>query len=409
MNKTLTPEQFHKLLTATADLPFIPAQREFGDYMTDVLLTVLDFHMQAPVVEDALDYFREHIQFKHVHTHQDLKDTLNRFPDTEDGNKQASRFLWNNQHWMRAALLRQFLLFLDAINVSDQPSLYAWAKQAQFVRDFKGKVKGLGIAVFHWLILRCGVETIKPDVWVINFGQRVVGQRISEEKLIKAFTDIAPLVGESLPTIDGTIWHFEKNAMGTTDSPALRIVWWYLLKRKLEAELDTVLAKNATWQLELDDKDRLRFSQAGLTITIRAVDTSMTTDTSVATDQSMTVNTAVTTDTTITLSVWILRQTVWHEGFELELLLRQEQPMEPALFDQLKARLEEDGWELENEPVFTATLDLETSLQLEPDTSLQDLADWADEISECFFDALAEFKTETPVEAICVKSSQPAS
>jgi len=362
MKQTLTPEQFHKLLTATADLPFIPAQREFGDYMTDVLLTVLDFHMQGPVVGDALDYFREHVQFQHVVTHQDLKDVLNRFPDTEEGNKQASRFLWNNQHWMRAALLRQFLLFLDASNVSDQPSLHAWAKQAQFVLDFKGKVKGLGIAVFHWLILRCGVETIKPDVWVINFGQRVVGQRISEEKLIKAFTDIAPLVGESLPTIDGTIWHFEKNAMGTTDSPALRIVWWYLLKRKVESELDTVLATNVTWQLELDDKERLRHSQAGLTITIRAVDTAVHSDAAVTTDTAVTIDAQMTEGTVMTVSVWILRQSVWHEGFELELLLRQEQPMEPALFDQLKVKLEDEGWELENEPVFTATLDLETKL-----------------------------------------------
>jgi len=83
--------------------------------------------------------------------------------------------------------------------------------------------------------------------------------------------------------------------------------------------------------------------------------------------------------------------------------------MEPALFDQLKARLEDDGWELENEPVFTATLDLETSLQLEPDTSLQDLAQWADEISECFFEALAEFEFKTLVETTGATLSQPAS
>jgi hypothetical protein len=375
MNKTLTPEQFHKLLTATADLPFIPAQREFGDYLTNVLLTVLDFHMQAPVVDDALDHFHEHVQFQHVHTHQDLKAVLNRFPDTEEGNKDASRFLWNNQHWMRAGLLRQFLMFLDSINVSDQPSLHAWARQAAFAPDFKGKVKGLGIAVFHWLMLRCGVDTIKPDVWVINFGQRVVGQRLSEEKLIKAFTDIAPLVGESLSGIDGTIWHFEKKAMGTKDSPALRIVWWHLLKLKLEAELDAVLANNVTWQLKLDDKDWLRFRQAGLTITINPVDTGMTPDTGV------------------TVSVWMLRQSVWHKGLMLELLIKQHHPLQASLFDRLKAKLEDEGWELENEPVFSATLDLDTSLQVTPDTSLQELTEWVAEIAECLIEAIAELET----------------
>ena len=233
--------------------------------------------------------------------------------------------------------------------------------------------------MFHWLILRCGVETIKPDVWVINFGQRVVGQRLSEEKLIKAFTDIAPLVGESLSTIDGTIWHFERNAMATTDSPALRIVWWHMLKLKLDAELDAVLLAmrgSWTWQLSLDGKEQLRHAEAGLTITLSPVDADMVP------------------------SVWILRQSVWYEGFGLTLLLRKDHPMEPSLFDQLKTKLvskpdsEKNGleWELENEPVFTATLDMETSLHMAPETSVEELTDLVSEITKCFFDALVDFE-----------------
>lgn len=89
-----------------------------------------------------------------------------RIPDTPAGNQAASALLWNNRHWTRIELLRRFLHFLEQHQLTNQPSLHAWAKQASFERDFKGQVKGLGIAVFHWLVIRCGADSIKPDVWV---------------------------------------------------------------------------------------------------------------------------------------------------------------------------------------------------------------------------------------------------
>ena len=179
----VTPEEFQKLLIATADLPFIRETRAKTDYMLDVMETALNLHIQEPVVVNALNYFQKHhnqppvhsYQPQCIHTHADLQRALSGFPDSTEGNKNASQYLWGNYHWTRIALLRQFLDFLTSINVTDQPSLHAWARKADFERDFKGKVKGLGIAVFHWLLLRCGVPTLKPDIWVINFAKRVVG------------------------------------------------------------------------------------------------------------------------------------------------------------------------------------------------------------------------------------------
>ena len=157
--KPLTPEQFQQLLIATTNLPFIRQQRQPTSYLSDVLETVLNFQMQEPVVVKALQYFEHNVQHQHgIHTHEQLQDALNIFPDTEDGNKAAAQFFWGNKHWTRIELLRRFLPFLASIGVTDQASLHAWARQADFERDFKGRVKGMGIAVFHWLLLRCGVS-----------------------------------------------------------------------------------------------------------------------------------------------------------------------------------------------------------------------------------------------------------
>jgi hypothetical protein len=304
-------------------------------------------------------------------THHDLQHTLNRFPDTNDGNTEASQFLWSNRYWQRAALLRRFLQFLDCVHVVDQPSLHAWAKHAQFERDFQNKVKGLGIAVFQWLILRCGVETIKPDVWVINFVKRVVGLRVSEKMMIAAFTDIAPLVGESLPTIDGTIWYFEKMAMATDDSPPLRIVWWNLLKSRLEYKLSEL--KTVVWHMDLDGKDLLRYSTAGLSITIHA--------------------SLFGHELTTGMTLIKLRQSLWHEGFMLELLIEQKVALEQPFFEQLKAKLEADGWEVENKLVLEASLDMETDVLVPPETTLVELTEWVDDIGDCVMDVIADLES----------------
>jgi hypothetical protein len=40
-----------------------------------------------------------------------------------------------------------------------------------------GTSRGLGIAVYHWLIMRQGVDTVKPDVHVRRFAEGVIAGR----------------------------------------------------------------------------------------------------------------------------------------------------------------------------------------------------------------------------------------
>ena len=369
----LTPEQFQKLLIACANLPFIRPNRWATDYVVDMLPTVLDFHMQAPVVDDAITYFREQVQAQHaITTHSQLEAVLSAYPDTEEGNKAASQFLWSNNHWPRVGFLRQILILFASINVTDQPALRAWAKQAQFERDFKGKVKGLGVAVFHWLLIRCGADTIKPDVWVIKFTQRVTGKRLSEKALVDVFSKIAPLIGETLETIDVTIWHYERMGMAE-DVPELRVVFWTLLKQELDALLkaaaestEPTVLSDCTWQLVLDPKPLLRYDEAGLT---------MTPDRSLFGIDHPGITTVA------------IRQSLWSLGLKLEIVVRHETPLSLPLFEELQERLklkEEPGgepvWETSNDPAFKAVLDAEDDLMMPPEMTEDELHKWAREM-----------------------------
>ena len=370
---TLTPAEFQRLLVAVADLPFLHHPREPVDYVQDVLETVLNFYIQASVVVDALTYFRDVVQPQHgLLDHASLRAVLARFPDTEAGNRAASQFLWNNRHWTRLGLLRRLLTFLESIGATDQPTLRAWARQANYDADFKGKVKGLGLAVFHWLLIRCGVETIKPDVWVLAFAKRILGRPVSAKVLVETFGQIAPLVGETLPTIDVTIWHYEKLAMATADSPGLRRVAWHLLKAGFAAALaqEPQSGLGGTWTLVLDDPARLRDDPAGLTLT----------------PAHAFFGDALPGVTTVTV-----QQSAWQEGLWLVLRLRHVPAVPPPWFDRLQQRLasSEGAWEAINAPVLDACLELEEDMRMSPALTLDELRDWVATVIAATLEGLA--------------------
>jgi len=366
----LSSEELQKLLVASVDLPFIRETRAKTDYMLDVLETVLNFHIQEPVVISALAYFQKHHnpppvhqwQPSCIHTHADLQKALNGFADTPEGNKEASQYLWGNRHWTRIGLLRRFMEFLTSINVTDQPSLHAWAKQASFEKDFKGKVPGLGIAVYSWLQLRCGVPAIKPDVWVIFFAKRILGDRhIREQKLVDAFHEIAPLTGESLETIDLTIWFFEKLDMATTDSPQLRIVWWHMFQQEVSERLRAA-PERAEWRVCLDDKEKLRYRPSGLSITNCDL---------------------LSTDTAIPTTI-LLHQSSWHKGFELSMSVVHPAVLPSDVYGRLQQHVENQklDWRIGNEPTFEARIDLGVALSFVPTTTLAELREVASVVAQ---------------------------
>src|SRR5207253_881411 len=98
----------------------------------------------------------------------DLEGLLARFPDDQSGNTTLAVHLWGYRLWTRARMLRDLVRYFDARGVRTQAALHEWARSSEFGRDFAGQVRGLGPAVYNWLVMRQGVETIRPDVHVMR-------------------------------------------------------------------------------------------------------------------------------------------------------------------------------------------------------------------------------------------------
>lgn len=366
----LTDEEFTKLATAVAGLPFIRPTKWETDYLEDVMHTVLNFHIQEPVVINALNFFQLQVQSQHrINDHQQLKALLAKFPNDKDGNEAAAIFLWSNRHWTRIELLRRLLDFFESIGVTDQASLHSWIKTATFEADFRGKVNGLGIAVWEWLRIRCGIDSIKPDIWVINFSKRVVGKRISEKALVDTFGRISPLVGESLSTIDVTIWYYEKLAMATDDNPELRLIAWNMLKNELEEKLREEVLCEFNWQLILDERQRLRFEQAGLML---LPDRSLFGETVPGTTSAS------------------IRQSSWEKGLQLEMLIQHETSLPLPLFQKLQENLAEQHWEASNEPYFSASLDFQEDMKMTQPMTIAELGNWVSEMVQKTLPSLSQ-------------------
>ena len=204
----LTAQESAKLLEECRKLP--PAQGNYliNDYVENVLLTVLDFQMQTPTVEKAAQHYLKYIRAD-IRTHQDLQQLLARFPDTQEGNTQIAQYLWGYKLWTRVALLRCFLNYLEAQGATDQAQLKAWAACTTYAQ-FAGQVKGMGLGIFQWLVMRQGVETIKPDIWVHRFLKESIGRGIDDFIAVAALEEAAKKLNLKAYELDWRIWESQR-------------------------------------------------------------------------------------------------------------------------------------------------------------------------------------------------------
>jgi hypothetical protein len=109
--------------------------------------------VQTEVVVRALERFREN-RWKEIRTLDDLERVMERFPDDQAGNTALAQYLWGYNHWTRAQQLRRLAHYFRSIGVVNQERLKRWALTSTFKNDFEGRVKGLGPAVYQWLVMR---------------------------------------------------------------------------------------------------------------------------------------------------------------------------------------------------------------------------------------------------------------
>ena len=94
----------------------------------------------------------------------------------QEGNREAASYLWGYEYGDRLGRLRSLTASAKERGISEQTALREWAYQCDYHQDWEGQMKGLGPAAYCWLLMRMGVDTVKPDSWLHGFLKRAVGR-----------------------------------------------------------------------------------------------------------------------------------------------------------------------------------------------------------------------------------------
>ena len=205
LNDTISDPEYTALLASCRAVPDPKGDYRITDFVENLLLTVVDFMTKTVAVERAMQYFIDSTK-KDAADLPALKVILAQYPNDKNGNLALAQRLWGYNMWTRAEMLRGLVEFFESEGVVDQSSLEAWAFRADFKTHFEGKVKGLGYAVFNWLIIRQGVETIKPDVHVLRFVKNAIGRQPSEKVVVDSLIRAANQIGKPVHILDWAIW-----------------------------------------------------------------------------------------------------------------------------------------------------------------------------------------------------------
>jgi hypothetical protein len=157
------------------------------------------------VVVKALEHFRAE-RWSELRSLDDLDRVFESFPDNQAGNTALAQHLWGYNLWTRAQQLRELGRYFRSIGVIDQERLKEWAHTSSFRDDFEGQIKGLGPAVYQWLVMRQGVDTVKPDVHVRRFAEAAVGRPLNDQDVIELTTAAAMRIGIKAFELDWRIW-----------------------------------------------------------------------------------------------------------------------------------------------------------------------------------------------------------
>jgi len=202
---TISPVDVDAVVAAARLVPPAVGNYLEPDFVMNVLATVVDYQTHTTTVEHALDHFRRE-RWDEIRTFDDLERCTKQYPDDKDGNTALAQYLWGYNMWTRAEQLRGLIAYFWRHNVTTQDALRDWARRSTFKGDFESKVKGLGPAVYNWLVMRQGVETVKPDVHVRRFAEAAVGRQLSDDNVVRVVVQAAQRLGVPAYELDWAIW-----------------------------------------------------------------------------------------------------------------------------------------------------------------------------------------------------------
>jgi hypothetical protein len=204
----LDDKDLAKLVSRCRAVPLTENEYVATDFVVALLETVMDYQNATTTVQRAGTYFADH-RWDEIRTLHDLERVLARFPADRGGNDELALYLWGYHHWRRAQELRGLVAYFRERNVTDLAALKAWAV-ASSTDDFVGHIKGLGTAVYHGLVMRLGVETVKPDVHILRFVSDAIGRPVNELEAVKALEQVAQRLDLSPRTLDWSIWEYQR-------------------------------------------------------------------------------------------------------------------------------------------------------------------------------------------------------
>lgn len=209
----ITAQEYNLILQKCKEVP--PAQGMYliDDYIENLMLTVLDFQMHNVAVYKAIKHYRDN-RFNEIRTMNDLKHLLSKYADDKENNTAVAQYLWGNRHWTRVSLLRKLIAYFESISVTSQETLRYWAEKSDFEKNFEGKIPGMGYAIYQWLVMRQGIETIKPDTHLIDFLKSIIHHSFTEKELVAVLEKVAEELGLKAYELDWKIWEYQRGQKG---------------------------------------------------------------------------------------------------------------------------------------------------------------------------------------------------
>ncbi len=208
MTDVLTDAELDSLEHAASSIPLSSFEFVADDYVIALFDTVLDYQNQAAAIQKAEDHYRAN-HYDEIRTLDELEAVLERFPEDRDGNDQLAQYLWGNHHWRRAQELRGLVRYFRERDVTTLRRLRTWARKSR-QEDFVGHIKGLGPAVYRSLVMRMGVDTVKPDVHVLRFVSGAVGRRATQDEAVASLEEVADRLGVPARDLDWSVLRYQK-------------------------------------------------------------------------------------------------------------------------------------------------------------------------------------------------------
>lgn len=204
----LSESDFRKLVSRCRSLPPLKGNYLVHDYIENLMLTVLDTGSVSTKSQKAIDHYRNKSK-KDLPGFAAFHNMFSRYPDNAANNKKIAKQLWGNNNGSKARTFRQLFTYFGSRGMISIEGLLRWASKADFERDFKGRVKGIGHVTFNWLLTRLGADTVKPDKTNHDFVEKVLGYSVNDKTLIEVLKRAAQEMGIKACELDWRISEYK--------------------------------------------------------------------------------------------------------------------------------------------------------------------------------------------------------